>query len=179
MKLASGSRYLKGLVGLALATAVAATPVPAQSHHRRHHGPAPMGAGRTHLHQMFDQLDLTDAQRDEIRSLVMQHHEANQGRIEQLQQARLALFDRVHAETLDESAIRDAYAAVSASAADLSVARAALLQQIRRTLTPEQRAEASRLMEQHRARMAQDPGWMRGHGPRHGPGSFGDSPDDF
>ena len=97
MKFAIDPRRLTVAIGLVLAAALASAPILAQ--HPRH-GHEAMGA-RTHMQRMLRHLDLTDAQRGEVRGLVKRHHETMEGRIDQLQDARVTLFDRVHDSELD------------------------------------------------------------------------------
>ena len=81
--------------------------------------------------------------------------------------ARTTLFDRIHAEVLDEDGIRQAVADVAAVEADAAVDKARLLQRIHQLLTPEQQAQAGEMRAEHRFRLEHG---HRGFGEHAGPG---------
>jgi Spy/CpxP family protein refolding chaperone len=95
-------------------------------------------------------LNLTDAQRAEVRSLVEAHRAATQPVLERARTAREALHAAVTATTVDEAAIRARSAELASAEADLAVARARLHADVAKVLTPEQAAE----LEQARSRRA-------------------------
>ena len=102
------------------------------------------------LGRLVGELDLTEEQQEAFHDLMIAHHEERKGEIEALQAARLALMEQTMADQVDEGAIRAASAEVAAVEADLALARAELLQQVREILTPEQWAEAKTLFAEHR-----------------------------
>lgn len=113
----------------------------------------PLGLGSlssapgTFLERIFDRLELTPEQREEIRAVVASHHDELRGELTDLIDARLVLHDQVHAETFDEDAIRQAASVVAAAQAELAVTHGVLVQEVREILTPEQEAEAREMHE--------------------------------
>ena len=112
------------------------------------HGPDGFGGGFM-LGRLVGELDLTEDQQEAFHELMATHHEERQGDIEALRSARLALMEEVMAPELDEAAIRAASADVAAIEADLNVARAGFMQQVRGILTPEQWEKAQQLFAEH------------------------------
>ena len=102
---------------------------------------------------MLRQLDLTDAQRDQVRSVREQHRDA--ALAEQLKAAREALDEAVTVEVVNESTIRGLAANVALLEAEALVQRthanAAMLQ----VLTPDQRAELRQLQAEARERFGE------------------------
>jgi Spy/CpxP family protein refolding chaperone len=144
-------------------------------HGRGPHGPHGPGGfeGGFMLGRMVGELDLTEEQREAFHDLMIAHHEERKGDIEALQTARLALMEQTVADVLDEGAIRAASADVASVEADLAVARAEFLQQVRGILAPEQWEEAKALFAEHReelkrrrAEYGESGGW--GHGRKGG-----------
>jgi Spy/CpxP family protein refolding chaperone len=116
--------------------------------------PGPMGqAGPQGMREMMPlgRLDLTEAQRAQVRSLTDTHRAATEPVLERARTARQALHAAVTASTVDEGAIRARSAELASAEADLAVARARLHADITKILTPEQRAE----LEANRSRMAE------------------------
>jgi Spy/CpxP family protein refolding chaperone len=107
------------------------------------------------LGRMVGELDLTEDQQEQFHDLMIAHHEERQGDIEALQTARLALMEQVMADELDEAAIRAASADLAVIEADLNVARAGFMQQVRGILTPEQWEEAKGLFAEHMEKLEQ------------------------
>jgi Spy/CpxP family protein refolding chaperone len=131
--------------------------------------PGPMGQAGPHgMREMmpFGQLDLTEAQRAQVRTLVETHRAATDPVLERAQTARQALHAAVTAGTIDEGAIRARSAELASAEADLAVARARLHADITKILTPEQQTE----LEANRSRMAERMQSMRERrGQRGGP----------
>jgi Spy/CpxP family protein refolding chaperone len=159
---------------------LALTPLVAQA------GPGPDPHGRTDdpgdlgrmLEHMKYRLELTDDQTQRVHGLMEARQSAFEGLHEQMVAARGALADAIHAQALDEAAIRGAAAAVGAVEADLAVARAALLQEIRSILTAAQLAEMNEMFAEMKA-YHQDhpgaPGAQRMHRRHHAPAGAGGS----
>ena len=97
--------------------------------------------------EAIERLDLSAAQRAEIREIVAGHREELAAEIGAVRSARSALFDQIHADTFDEGAVRVQSAAVAAAEAELAVTRAQLVQELRAVLTAEQRAEAAAMRD--------------------------------
>jgi periplasmic protein CpxP/Spy len=98
------------------------------------------------------QLDLTDEQREQIRSIREQNREAARAVGQKLMTARQGLRDAATAETMDEAAIRAAAGALATAEAEAAINHARVHAQVWKVLTPEQQAKAKELREQRRAR---------------------------
>jgi len=101
------------------------------------------------IERMADMLDLTSEQRDQVRQILKDSSPAMKTFIEKEADTREALSDAVHAEKIDEGAIRKAASDLAGSAADLAVARARVAEKVRGILTPEQSVK----LKEHRIRM--------------------------
>ena len=133
------------LVGLALLAG--ATLLVAGDGHRgpggmREHGP--LGPLARALHQ----LDLTDEQRAQIRTILDTARPVLEPLREQLRMNREAFRDSQSPTEVDEAAIRAHIAAQAVVEADLAVAMARVRASILALLTPEQLAELERLREE-------------------------------
>jgi protein CpxP len=112
-------------------------------------GPMAMLAPR-----MAERLGLSEAQRDQIRSIVDSRREDMRGLGEKARAAREALQEAVTAEVMDEGLIRARAADLATIESDLVVARARLRSEVFQVLTPDQQAqarEAQKQMQQRRS----------------------------
>jgi Spy/CpxP family protein refolding chaperone len=91
------------------------------------------------------QLDLSDTQRQQIRSIVQSHREEFRALGERTRAARQKLHELVTAEAVDETAIRAASSELAGVQADGAILRARVHQEVFATLTPEQQAKAKQL----------------------------------
>jgi Spy/CpxP family protein refolding chaperone len=159
----------KGILGIgvaaALVMAAAAIPVLGQGWGKGHHPDRHHGRMMDHV---MERLELTEDQRAEVEAMMTERHDAMEDNIDQLRQAREALFDAIHAAEFDETAIRDAAAAVATIEADLAVERGLGYQEFRKILTPEQQAEFEEMQKTMRAYHDE----FGGRG-RYGPGPHG------
>ena len=160
------------VTGLALAPLFAQDGPPPDGPRMRRMGPGGPGFGAGpggplgELGFMFRQLDLSDAQREQVRT-VMQSHEAAFKEIGQrMRTAREALDAVVTADTVDEAAIRAKSADVGAVEADAAVLRAKVHQEVFSLLTAEQQAKAKELKAQRQERMKQRGERIRERGAR-------------
>lgn len=96
-------------------------------------------------------LNLTDAQRDEIRALRDGQRGDQRALRERMRAAREQLRQAMRADVPDEAAVRAAAGAVAAVQADQAVHRARSRAQFMSVLTPDQQAR----MKQARARLEQ------------------------
>lgn len=94
------------------------------------------------------QLDLSDAQREQVRTAMQSHQAAFKEIGDRLRTAHDGLETAVTAETVDEAAIRARSAEVAAVQADAAVLRARVHQEIFSLLTAEQQAKAKELRAQ-------------------------------
>ncbi|HEX2445008.1 MAG TPA: Spy/CpxP family protein refolding chaperone [Vicinamibacterales bacterium] len=98
------------------------------------------------------QLDLTDAQREQVRSIFEQNRDEMRAAGEKLRTARRGLYDATSAGTVDEAAIRTAAEALANAEAEAAINRARVHAQVWQILTPEQQAKAKELRQQREAR---------------------------
>ena len=122
-------------------------------HGQGHGHPGDMRGG---MRGMFRQLNLTEAQQDQI--FKIRHEQAPVFR-EQAKKARAAgqeLRKLSLAERFDEAQVRRAADAQAKAMSDLAVLRAQTMNRVRNVLTPEQRSQLEKMHEQR-----------RGHGQRH------------
>jgi Spy/CpxP family protein refolding chaperone len=107
---------------------------------------APAGPAAIVL-EAIERLDLSAAQRAEIRDIVGAHREELRGELAAVRSARSDLFDQIHADAFDEAAVRAQAAAVAAAEAELAVTRAGLVHELRAVLTEEQRQEVAAMRD--------------------------------
>ena len=145
------------IVAAALALTLGGLPVMAQQG-RGGRGPGgPGGPGPMGVLPGLAQVDLTDAQREQIRSIMQDQRQSGGVPGEKVRQAEEGLRAAVLADVPDQQAIDAAKAALnSAHAAELD-ARVQLMAKIAAVLTPAQR--------QQLAQMPVPPGGRRGGGP--------------
>lgn len=93
----------------------------------------------------LDRLNLTDAQRDQVKSVVDSHETELRALGEKAMTARRALEQAVTADTIDEGAIRAVAADVASVESDMAVARARVHADVLQVLTSDQRAKLKEL----------------------------------
>ena len=98
------------------------------------------------------QLDLSDAQKQQVRDIMQRHREQSRGTMERLQQAMQAQRAAINQVPVNEAAVRQASAALAAVEADSAVEEARLHADIFSILTVEQQEKAKQLEAQARAR---------------------------
>lgn len=160
MRLSTRSRTLTvtaAVIAVALvagATALVAAPQgkPMMQGTRLMQGPGPAGPGGPdgapgpHLERVLQRLDLSDDQWVAVQAVLDANRADAMAQAESMQAAREVLRQAIHAEPLDEAAIRAAAADVATLEADGAVQRAQTLQAIRAELTDEQRAELNDIL---------------------------------
>ena len=87
-------------------------------------------------------LELTDAQKDQLKAIADSHKDDWKALADRGRAAHMALNTAVTADTIDEALIRQKSAEVAAVDADLAVARARARAEVFQILTAEQRAKA-------------------------------------
>ena len=102
----------------------------------------PMG-GRGGMIPGLRQLNLTNAQRGQLRTVREQHHD--EALAEQLRVSREALNEAIMADVVNESTIRGLAAQIAPLEADAAVQRAYANAAVLQVLTPDQRAELREL----------------------------------
>jgi Spy/CpxP family protein refolding chaperone len=95
--------------------------------------------------QELRMLDLSDAQRQQVRAILDSHKDELKGIGDRMQTARKALHDAITADAVDETAIRTKAADVALVDADAAVLHAKMHAAVFAVLTPEQQQKAKEL----------------------------------
>ena len=111
------------------------------------------------------ELELTDAQREQVRQLMEQQRESSRALFERAQAARVAQRQAIDAIPFSESAVRTAMAAIAAVDADLAVQEARLQSEIYQLLTAEQQEQLQKIRADREARMKERLARPRQRGP--------------
>lgn len=104
-----------------------------------------------HFKKMAAELGLSAEQSRAIKDIFKKNQPLAAPLIKQLSAERRSLRTLIHAETIDEAAIRSQSAKVAAVEADLAVQRAHGAQEIRKVLSPEQ-IEKFKVLQEKRDR---------------------------
>jgi len=120
-------------------------------------GPAGPGGPMGMLPMLGRELNLTDAQRDQIKTIAQSHRDEWKGLGDRERTARMALNDAIIADTIDEAAIRQKSSEVAAVEADLSVARAHAHAEVMQVLTADQKAQLKSMQSAMKKRMQDHP----------------------
>jgi len=104
---------------------------------------------------VMERLNLTDAQRAQIKSVVDAHKTDMTAVADRAFAAHKALDAVITADTVDESAIRARSADVAVIDADMAVMRAQIRAEVWQILTPDQQTQARTLQAQFQQRMEQ------------------------
>ena len=151
------SKVVAGAVSLGLVAALA-VPVLAQGPDGHRHGRRGQGIGRMgHGFQGLPlrQLELTDAQREQVRGIVSARSGDFKSIAERLRVAREAERAAVTRVPVDESEVRARVSETAAIEADAAVLRARVHEQIYQVLTPEQQQKAKTLQAEREKRRAE------------------------
>ena len=157
------TKLLVGGVGLAVAV-VAAVAVPsadAAEEQRRGGrgrgaalgGPRAAGPAGAFLPPLR-RLELTDEQREQVRTLIGENREAARASLRETREAREALAEAVASATVEEERIRTLAAELGRLAGDAAVRRAQTYAAVWRILTPEQQARAEEIEAEREERRA-------------------------
>jgi protein CpxP len=113
---------------------------------------------------MLRDLDLTDAQREQVKAIMESHRDEQKAIGDRMQAARKALHDAIAADTFDETAVRAKAAEIGAVEADAAVLQATIKSEVFGILTPEQVKKAQELRSNMEKRMKDGRGrGMRPH----------------
>jgi protein CpxP len=93
------------------------------------------------------ELNLTEAQREQVRQIVESHQAETRAVGERAMAARQALHAATTAPAFDEALVRAKAAELAAVEADFAVARARMFADVYQVLTPEQQAKAKELSD--------------------------------
>ena len=121
-------------------------------------GPQPGLALRT--------LDLTDAQREQVRQLTQQHREQTRTLVERAEAAREAQRQAMAATPFSESQVRAAMQALAEAQTDLAVQQARLQSEIHALLTTEQQQRLEKMRTEREARAKERQNRVRQRQPR-------------
>ena len=115
------------------------------------------------LRMLGPQLNLTDAQKEQIITIADSHRDEWKALGDRERLAHEALTAAIMADTIDEALIRSKSAELSVVQADVAVASARARAEVWQILRPEQQAQAKKLQDELSARRPASP---RGRGPR-------------
>ena len=107
------------------------------------HGPGRGGRGGPGADFGLRGVDLTDAQRDQVRTIRESHQSEFDAARTKLRDAHRAFAEATRAATIDEAAIRARSADVAAAMADEAILRAKVHAEVFAILTPEQQQKAN------------------------------------
>ena len=114
-------------------------------------GRGPGGPGGLPLRE----LELTDAQREQVKGIFDSHKDEFQAIGERMKTARQAQVAAIEAQPLDEAAIRAKTAELATVEADAAVLRAKVQAAVFQVLTPEQQEKAKTLKAEQQKRRAE------------------------
>lgn len=103
------------------------------------------------LERAAQRLELTPAQKEEIRAILAAHKTELERELLAIKAARTVLWDAIHAPAPNDNAIRTAAAAVGRAEGELAVTRADIVVEVRAVLTPEQQAELAEMTSDFRS----------------------------
>ena len=147
------TKLAAGICGLGV-VAVLSAPLMAQGPEgrgTRRHGPMRMGLEGLPLRG----LDLTDAQREQVRGIYGARQADFKAIGERLKTAHNAQHQAVTRVPVDENEIRARVSEASAVEADFAILRARIREQVYQLLTPEQQAKAKSLDAERQKRRAE------------------------
>ena len=101
------------------------------------------------------QLDLSDAQKQQVRDITQRDRDTMRSTMQRLEQAMQAQREAINQVPVNEQAVRAAAAQVALVQADLAVAQARVHADIWNILTPEQQEKAKQLEQQAQSRAQQ------------------------
>ncbi|HEX8557512.1 MAG TPA: Spy/CpxP family protein refolding chaperone [Pyrinomonadaceae bacterium] len=122
-------------------------------HHRG--GPGGPGGHGGPLGHLSRELNLTDAQKAQVKQLADSFHEGARALHEQLSQTGGGPFEGLKDGPFDEAAVRAAAQARAAAHVEMEVAHAKMMSQVYALLTAEQKAKLAELRQQHEQRRAE------------------------
>ena len=103
-------------------------------------------------------LNLTEAQREQVRQITQQHREQARGTFERLRAAQEARQQAVEAIPFDEARIRAAMQELAGLETEIAVMQGRIHSDVFALLTPEQQAQAQKLRAARDARMKERQG---------------------
>ncbi|HKQ51008.1 MAG TPA: Spy/CpxP family protein refolding chaperone, partial [Pyrinomonadaceae bacterium] len=91
--------------------------------------------------RMFEKLNLTDAQREQMKQIATRYHEGFKAQRQANRGERRGGFDALNGGTFDEAAVRAAAQARANAQVEMEVQRAHMMFEMYNVLTPEQKAQ--------------------------------------
>lgn len=134
------------LLGAGAVGTVAASPWGGQSKHACAHGDQRGG-----MHGVFKQLDLTDAQRDQLFEIRHNQRPVMREKYKALRDSRRTLRDLALAENYDAAQVKKAADEQARIRSELIVMRTETMHKMMEALTPEQKQKLAQLREQRKA----------------------------
>lgn len=131
---------------------------PAPQLRQRHPGPGgPFGLFGGPMGPMLPlgQLDLTEAQQEQVRTIMQSHGNELRATAEQLNAAHRAQHDAVTAVPFDEGTVREKASALAAIQSDAAVLHPRVHSEVWAVLTPEQQAKATEIRAAREKRMSE------------------------
>ncbi len=111
--------------------------------------------GGPHAGLALHALDLTDAQREEVRQITEQHMAQTRSLLERVQAAQVAQQQAMHASPFNEALIRAAMGSLAEAEAEVAVQQARLMSNIYGLLTEEQQQRVQKMRAERDERMKQ------------------------
>lgn len=115
----------------------------------------PMGQPGPAGDLMLRRLNLTDAQRDQVKQIMDNHKDDQKALMDRLRPAHEALDTAVTASPLNEGAVRGAASELANVESDLAVERARIHQEVLQILTAEQKAQLAKQQAEMKTRRAE------------------------
>ena len=136
---------------------------PAQDQPQRRMGPPPGGPGMPGMRRggpmgfgpEFRELDLTDDQRAQLKSIAESHRDEFRAAGEKARTAHDGMQALVEADSIDESAIRAKSAEIAAAEAEVMILNAKVRQESMQVLTSEQQQKLKELRAARQGQMKQ------------------------
>lgn len=146
------SSYKILIAGLAVAL-LAAVGVAATVHHghMREHG----RFGDHLLRMATRQLNLTDAQQQQMKDIIAKEKPSFRPLAQQMMQSRQQMMALVTSGNFDEAKARDIASQQSQSRTEMEVQQARVASELFQVLTPDQKAKAVQLIQEHQQRWQQ------------------------
>ena len=152
---ASSIRILAVGAALLVVLAVAGVALAQGMHH--HGGPmgAEFGFGDHMLNYFSDVLDLTQAQQDQVKTILEKEKTTIHPLMQQMMQFHRDLGKLAESGTFDEAKVRALAAQQSQNMTELIVQKARIQSELVQVLTPEQKTKLAELRAKHEERMKQ------------------------
>jgi len=132
----------------------------------RGRGMGPGGPGRVGgpmgMLPMLGRIGLTDAQKDQIKSIADSHKDDWKTLADRGRTTHIALGDAISADTINEALIRQKAAEAAAVDADVAVARAHAYAEVLQILTADQKAQLKTMQAEMKKRMSEHQDARRG-----------------